>query len=89
MIKSKVMSRTAAFVFLIGDKYFGTVIAYVPGQQAENYKFTSALPVQIFRHLTTSMKTVLEPRKALSVPTPTPAKPQTAVSTPIASVVPH
>ena len=89
MIKSKVMSRTAAFVFLIGDKYFGTVIAYVPGQQAESYKFTSALPVQIFRHLTTSMKTVLEPRRPVSVPTPAPGKPQTAVSTPIASVVPH
>ena len=73
MIKSKVMSRTAAFVFLIGDKYFGTVIAYVPGQQAESFKFTSALPVQIFRHLTTSMKTVLEPRRQpVSVPTPPP-----------------
>jgi membrane peptidoglycan carboxypeptidase len=80
MIKSKVMSRTAAFVFLIGDKYFGTVVAYVPGQQAEGFKFTSALPVQIFRHLTGSMKSVLEPpRKPLSVPTPkqdTPPKPE-------------
>ena len=76
MIKSRVMSRTAAFVFLIGGKYFGTVIAYVPGQQAESFKFTSALPVQIFRHLTTSMKSVIEPSQPLSVPTP--AKPKSA-----------
>ncbi len=80
MIKSRVMSRTAAFVFLIGDKYFGTVIAYVPGQQAENFKFTSALPVQIFRHLSASMKFVIEPpKRPVSVPTPTTApKPQGA-----------
>jgi membrane peptidoglycan carboxypeptidase len=77
-IKSKVMSRTAAFVFLVGDKYFGTVIAYVPGQAAEGFKFTSALPVQIFRHLTTSMKTVIEPPKAsLPVPTPAPSRSET------------
>jgi cell division protein FtsI/penicillin-binding protein 2 len=87
LLKSKVMSRTAAFVFLIGDKYFGTVIAYVPGQQAESFKFTSALPVQIFRHLTASMKPVLEPRRLLSVPTPAPAS-KGAASQPIAMVQP-
>ncbi len=89
VIKSKVMSRTAAFVFLIGDQYFGTVIAYVPGQQAENFKFTSALPVQIFRHLNSSMKHVIEPpMKPLSVPTPTTA-PKPAGSQPsIATAIP-
>lgn len=90
LLKSKVMSRTAAFVFLIGDKYFGTVIAYVPGQQAENFKFTSALPVSIFRHLTASMKPVLEPPKQpLSIPTP-PVNPATTSSAnqPIALLLP-
>lgn len=80
MIKSKVMSRTAAFVFLVGDRHFGTIIAYVPGQKAESFSFTSALPVGIFMHLVPSMKPVLEPRKAPpSVPTPEtplPAVPQ-------------
>lgn len=75
MIKSKVMSRTAAFVFLVGDKYFGTIIAYVPGQQAESYKFTSALPVQIFRHLVPAMKAVIEPRKPPRQPAPPPRPP--------------
>lgn len=73
MIKSKVMSRTAAFVFLVGDKYFGTIIAYVPGQQAESFKFTSALPVQIFRHLVPAIKRVIEPKKVK----PGPEKPVT------------
>ena len=91
MIKSKVMSRTAAFVFLIGDKYFGTVIAYVPGQQAESFSFTSALPVAIFRHLTASIRTVIEPPKQkLSVPTPQPtsAKPGAGSVDPIALALP-
>ncbi|HUQ93435.1 MAG TPA: transglycosylase domain-containing protein [Bryobacteraceae bacterium] len=45
----KARSRTAAFVFSIGDRYFGSLIAYVPGEQADAYKFSSALPVQIFK----------------------------------------
>ena len=89
MIKSRVMSRTAAFVFLIGDKYFGTVIAYVPGQQAENFKFTSALPVQIFRHLSASMKFVIEPpKKPVSVPTPTTAPKPRGAPPSIATALP-
>jgi hypothetical protein len=48
---TKVMNRTASFVFLIGDRYYGTIVAYVPGEQARNYDFTSALPVQIWKTL--------------------------------------
>lgn len=59
--KSQVVNRTAAFVFTIGDRYYGTVVAYVPGAQASSYSFTSALPVQVFRTLVPSLKTVLDP----------------------------
>ena len=31
VISSRVVNRTATFVFLIGDRYFGTVMAYVHG----------------------------------------------------------
>ncbi len=50
-IGSKATSRTAAFVFFIGDRFFGTVVAFVPGAEAGSYRFTSALPVQVFTRL--------------------------------------
>ena len=49
LIKSTVMNRTATFVFYIGDRYYGTLTAFVPGTEAENYHFTSGLPVQILK----------------------------------------
>jgi membrane peptidoglycan carboxypeptidase len=51
LVESSPMNRTSAFVFIIGDRFFGTVIAYVPGSQSADYHFTSALPVQLFRQL--------------------------------------
>ncbi len=48
---SRVINRTAAFTFLFGDRFFGTMVAYVPGEAAGAYEFTSALPVQIVKHL--------------------------------------
>ena len=56
------MSRTAAFVFFAGNRFYGTVIAYVPGQMAASHKFTSALPVQIFRHLSPILLPLMEER---------------------------
>ncbi|UTH74301.1 transglycosylase domain-containing protein [Chromobacterium sp. IIBBL 290-4] len=51
LTSERVVSRSGAFVFYIGDHYFGTIVAYVAGEQAANYKFTSALPVQILKVL--------------------------------------
>jgi hypothetical protein len=51
LIGSRVVNRTAAFVFYIGDRYFGVLLAFVPGADAAGYKFTSALPVSILRLL--------------------------------------
>jgi membrane peptidoglycan carboxypeptidase len=51
LLQSKVVNRTAAFVFTIGDKYYGTIIAYAPGEGAAAHHFTSALPVSIFKTL--------------------------------------
>ena len=48
---SRVVNRTAAFTFAIGDRFFGSMVAYVPGEAAAEYRFTSALPVQIVKHL--------------------------------------
>ncbi len=51
LIDSRVVNRTATFVFLIGDRFYGTVTAYVPGPGAERYVFTSALAVQVLKTL--------------------------------------
>jgi membrane peptidoglycan carboxypeptidase len=51
VISSRATNRTAAFVFHIGDRYFGVVTAYVQGREAGNYHFTSALPVTILKLL--------------------------------------
>jgi membrane peptidoglycan carboxypeptidase len=46
---SKVVSRTATFAFMVGDRFYGMIVAYVPGSKAASYRFTSALAVQIFK----------------------------------------
>jgi len=56
---SRATSRTATFVFLIGDRFFGTITAYVPGAKADNYNFTSALPAQLFKHLAPKIEPLL------------------------------
>jgi cell division protein FtsI/penicillin-binding protein 2 len=57
---SKVVNRTATFVFMVGDRFYGTIIAYVPGPKAASYRFTSALAVQIFKDLAPQIKPLIE-----------------------------
>jgi membrane peptidoglycan carboxypeptidase len=51
LVRSTAINRTATFVFFIGERFFGTLTAYVPGQQAADYSFTSSLPVQVLKTL--------------------------------------
>ncbi len=51
VVESRVVSRAATFIFLLNNRYFGTVTAYVPGSEAARFNFTSALPVRILGHL--------------------------------------
>jgi membrane peptidoglycan carboxypeptidase len=51
VISSRATNRTATFVFYIGDRYFGVITAFVQGREAENYHFTSALPVALMKLL--------------------------------------
>ena len=60
VIGSKPVSRTATFVFIVGDRFYGTVVAYVPGSNAASYRFTSALAVQIFKDLAPQIKPLME-----------------------------
>jgi membrane peptidoglycan carboxypeptidase len=59
VIGDKVVSRTATFVFMIGDRFYGTVVAFVPGSKAASYKFTSALAVQLFKDLSPQLRPLL------------------------------
>ena len=51
LIESKFVSRAATFTFFIGEQYFGVMTAYVEGENAGLYHFTSSLPVQIMKFL--------------------------------------
>ena len=51
LVSSRVVNRSATFVFLIGDRLFGTMTVFVPGPQAADYDFTSSLPVQVVKTL--------------------------------------
>ena len=49
--ESRVVNRTATFVFFVGDRFFGTITAIVRGSEAKKFKFTSSLPVQLVKML--------------------------------------
>ena len=70
-IDSNVMNRTATFVFLIGDRFFGVLTAFVPGQEAGSYGFTSALPVQAFRTVVHAIQPLFEKGGPAPPPPPT------------------
>ncbi|HYQ89189.1 MAG TPA: penicillin-binding transpeptidase domain-containing protein, partial [Candidatus Binatia bacterium] len=56
VISSRVVSRTSAFAFFIGDRYYGVVTASVFGSGAGEYRFTSALPVRFLELLGPSIE---------------------------------
>ncbi|MES2151493.1 MAG: transglycosylase domain-containing protein [Pseudomonadota bacterium] len=65
LIESRFVNRSATFVFNIGERFYGSMTAYVHGPQAENYDFTSALPVQLLVVLAPTLMPMIEPPKAL------------------------
>lgn len=60
VVESRVVNRAATFVFLLGKRYYGTITAYVPGPEAANYDFTSALAVAILARLGPGLMPSLE-----------------------------
>ncbi len=59
LIASRVVSRSATFVFFLGERFFGTITAYVAGPEAARYKFTSGLPVQVLKSLAPTLEPLL------------------------------
>jgi len=60
LISSRVVNRSATLVFLIGDRYFGTMMAYVHEPFAANYRFTSAMPSQLLKALTPVLRPLVD-----------------------------
>ena len=71
MLESRVVNRTATFVFYLGDRYFGTLTALVPGEQAGQFGYTSSLATQILKTLLPQLQPHLYPQP------PAPSKPAT------------
>lgn len=68
LIESRVVNRTATFVFFIGDRFFGTITAHVPGPEAAEYRFTSGLPAQLLKALAPSLQPLLATQGGTAVP---------------------
>jgi len=73
LLESRVVNRTATFAFYLGDRYFGTLTALVPGEQAGQFGFTSSLTTQILKTLLPQLQPHLYPLP------PEPAQPAPAV----------
>lgn len=84
-LESRVVNRTATFVFYLGDHHFGTLTALVQGEQAGQFGYTSSLTAQILKTLLPQLqphlnlppappKAMVEHDKAPVVPAPPPVK---------------
>jgi membrane peptidoglycan carboxypeptidase len=60
VIESRVVNRTATFVFFLGDRFFGVISAHVAGSDAAAYGFTSALPTQLLQSLAPLLQPLLD-----------------------------
>jgi membrane peptidoglycan carboxypeptidase len=58
LITSRAVSRTSTFVFFFGDRFYGVMTAFVQGEEADRYDFTSALPAQVVRLLGPELSTL-------------------------------
>ncbi len=70
LLKSRVIDRSATFVFLIGDRFFGVITAYVGGPQAGSYGFTSSLPVHLLAALAPELMPLIRSSLAEQPPAP-------------------
>jgi len=58
----RMVNRTAAFTFYVGDRYFGVLTASVQGPRALQYTFTSSLPLAVLKLLAPAMEQRLDVR---------------------------
>ena len=88
LLESRVMNRTATFVFYLGDRYFGTLTALVPGEAAGQFGFTSSLTAQLLKVLLQQLRPYVYPAAqpaagAPALPPPVAPTPPTAPPPPL------
>jgi membrane peptidoglycan carboxypeptidase len=99
VLESKVVNRVATFAFFMGSRYYGVITAFVPGEAAANYEFTSGLPVQLLKALAPALRPlVVGPEQdqpswqalvdAFEAENPPPLKPATPKPVPAAPPAP-
>ena len=84
LISQRVVDRTATFVFFLGDRFFGTITAYVPGAIAGNYHFTSAIAVQLLKAIEPQLDPLLRSRASDGTPQPSDERPDVTSPLPVA-----
>jgi membrane peptidoglycan carboxypeptidase len=57
--EDRAIDRTATVVFFIGDRFYGTITAFVSGAAADRYDFTSSLPLQILKMLGPTLEALM------------------------------
>jgi membrane peptidoglycan carboxypeptidase len=69
LIESRKVNRSATFVFAMGDRFYGTLTAWVHEPYAAHYEFTSALSVQLLKSLAPVLQPLLDnpPAKTASI----------------------
>ncbi|TDV14996.1 transglycosylase domain-containing protein [Paraburkholderia caballeronis] len=60
LIESRKVNRSATFVFVIGDRFYGTLTAWAHEPYAARYTFTSAMSVQLLKSLAPVLQPLLE-----------------------------
>ncbi|GIX30848.1 MAG: hypothetical protein KatS3mg124_1320 [Porticoccaceae bacterium] len=60
LLAEEVVNRNAIFTFFLGERYFGTILVNVPGEESAAHHFTSAVPVAILA----ALEPLLGPRVA-------------------------
>ncbi|MGL4219696.1 MAG: transglycosylase domain-containing protein [Shewanella sp.] len=66
-VATTAMNRTATFVFYLGDNYFGTLTAFVPGSKSDDFSFTSALPLQVMKGMMPILAPYVKSSKGMCV----------------------
>ncbi|MBI2228462.1 MAG: transglycosylase domain-containing protein [Deltaproteobacteria bacterium] len=85
VVTSRATNRTAAFIFYIGERYYGVVTAFVQGREADDYHFTSALPVTVLKLLAPTIIARLDKSAAPTTPPTAPSK-ENQTGAPVGSV---
>jgi membrane peptidoglycan carboxypeptidase len=87
LIESRFVNRSATFVFNIGERFFGSMTAYVHGPDAQHYDFTSALPVQLLVVLAPTLMPMIDPEAAAKMKAAAEAAAAAAAAAPVVAKV--